>query len=153
MKTFRHIYSQIVSLENLTLALRKAQKGKSDKWRVADFIYRQESELLRLQYELINKKYMPGPYRTFNVYDKKKRLISAAPFRDRVIHHALCNLIEPLFEKSFIFDSYANRPGKGTHRAVKRCSQFARLNRYVLKCDIEKYFPSIDHEILKMLIG
>lgn len=133
--------------------MRKAQRGKKEAWRVAEFVYFQEKELLKLQQELQVKSYTPGPYCTFHVYDKKKRLISAAPFRDRVVHHALCNVVEPIFERHFIYDSYANRIGKGTHAAVRRCQQFARVNRYVLKCDIEKYFPSIDHQILKGLLS
>jgi len=79
-----------------------------------------------LQRELHGHTYRPGPYVNFYIHDPKRRLISAAPFRDRVVHHALCNLIEPIFERSFITDSYANRVGKGTHRALDRCQQFAR---------------------------
>jgi hypothetical protein len=80
-------------------------------------------------------------------------LISAAPFRDRVVHHALCNLIEPVIEKSFIYDSYANRAGKGTHKAMHRAQQFARRFKYVLTCDVRQFFPSIDHEILLFVIA
>ena len=79
-------------------------------------------------------------------------MISAAPYRDRVVHHALCHIIEPIFDKSLIFDTYANRKGKGTHRAIHRCQHFLRQNNWYLKCDIQKYFPSIDHEILKQAI-
>ena len=92
--------------------------------------------------------YRPGPYASFHIHEPKKRLISAAPFRDRVVHHALCNVIEPAFEASFIADSYANRVGKGTHRALNRCQAFARRYRYVLPCDVRQFFPSIDMEIL-----
>ncbi len=80
-------------------------------------------------------------------------MISAAPFRDRVVHHALCNVTSPILESGFIFDSYANRKGKGTHQAIGRCQSFMRQYRYVLKADIQKYFPSIDHEILKSLLA
>jgi RNA-directed DNA polymerase len=90
-----------------------------------------------------------GPYHSFFIHEPKRRLISAAPFRDRVVHHALCNLIEPIFERSFIDDSYANRAGKGTHRALDRCQAFARRNHYVLQCDIRQFFPSIDHALLR----
>ncbi|MDP2997713.1 MAG: reverse transcriptase/maturase family protein, partial [Bryobacterales bacterium] len=76
------------------------------------------------------------------------RLISAAPYRDRVVHHALCTVIEPVFERGFIYDSYANRVGKGTHAALDRSTEFARRFPYALKCDIEKYFPTIDHALL-----
>ncbi len=79
-------------------------------------------------------------------------MISAAPYRDRVVHHGLCNIIVPIFERTFIHDSYANRCGFGTHRALRRFTEFARSSRYVLQCDIKKYFPSIDHEILKSLL-
>lgn len=107
-----------------------------------------EREILQLQEELISKTYRPGGYREFTIYERKPRKISAAPFRDRVVHHALCNIMEPIFEKTFIFDSYACRKEKGTHKAVGRFSEFCRFNRFVLKADIKKYFPSIDHEIL-----
>ncbi|MFZ5517079.1 MAG: reverse transcriptase domain-containing protein [Candidatus Zhuqueibacterota bacterium] len=133
-------------------ALQKAQAGKKRKNNVTSFIYFQEESLFRLQQELVEKTYRPGPYTTFYIYDKKKRMISAAPFRDRVVHHALCRVIEPIFEAGFIEDSYANRKKKGTHWAVNRCSEFSRENKYVLKFDIKKYFPSIDHAILKTLI-
>ena len=95
------------------------------------------------------RRYRPGPYRHFFIHEGKRRKISAAPFRDRVVHHALCNVIEPAFERRFIFDSYANRVGKGTHRAVDRLQQFARRHRYVLRLDIVKHFPSLDHAILR----
>ena len=81
--------------------------------------------------------------------DSKRRLVSAAPFRDRVVHHALVNVIEPLFEPRFIGDSYANRVGKGTHRALDRCQEFARRYRYVLQCDVRQFFPSVDYAILR----
>ncbi|MDZ7292935.1 MAG: RNA-directed DNA polymerase [candidate division KSB1 bacterium] len=79
-------------------------------------------------------------------------MISAAPFRDRVVHHALMNVIGPILERSLVFDTYANRMGKGTRKAIRRFQQYMQQYRFVLKCDIKKYFPSIDHEILKLLI-
>jgi formylglycine-generating enzyme required for sulfatase activity len=109
--------------------------------------------LLELQEELHQFRYQPGAYRHFQIHDPKQRLISAAPFRDRVVHHALCNVIEPRFERRFIFDSYAHRPGKGTHRAVTRLQYFARRYRYVLRMDIVKHFPSIDHAILRHILA
>ena len=148
MKTFKNLFQQICSFENLLLAAKKAQKGKRFKKNVARFNIDLEKELVRLRRELLAHSYCPGKYHHFTVYEAKKRLISAAPYRDRVVHHALCNIIEPLFEQSFIYDSYACRKGKGTHKAVERFSEFARKNRYVFKCDIRKYFPSIDHQIL-----
>ena len=130
-------------------AARQAQKGKRYRDNVLEFNYNLEGELLRLQRELRAQQYVPGAYKTFKIRDPKPRLISAAPYRDRVVHHALCNIIEPLIERTFIADSYANRTGYGTHRALQRFTQFARSSRYVLQCDVRKYFPSIDHQILK----
>jgi retron-type reverse transcriptase len=120
---------------------------------VAAFEYALEPNLLALQEELLNQTYRTGGYRNFLIQESKKRKISAAPFRDRVVHHALCNVIEPIFDSRFYFHSYACRRGKGTHQAVMKCSEYAEKNRFVLKCDIRKFFPSVDHEVLKGLIG
>lgn len=149
MKTFKNLYPQICSFENLLLAVRKARRGKRYRTPTAKFHINLEKELPALQDALLNQTYLPGQYTEFYIYEPKKRMISAAPYRDRVAHHALCNIIEPLFESTFIYDSYANRMGKGTHKAIQRYQEFSRKNRYVLKCDIQKYFPSIDHKILK----
>ncbi len=147
------MYTQLCSWDNLLLSYRRASKGKRGHPSVAAFEYRLETNLLQLQQELATKRYQPGPYNSFYIHDPKRRLISAAPFRDRVVHHALCNVIEPLFEHRFIFDSYANRVGKGTHRALDRCQQFARRFRYVLQCDVRQFFPAIDHAILRETLG
>ncbi len=149
MKKFGKLYDKIYTFPNLLAAWYKARKGKRKTPAVAAFEANLEWELLRLSEELSAKTYRPGSYTTFKIYDPKERLISAAPFRDRVVHHALCNIIEPFFEKIFIYDSYANRKGKGTHRAIERYQYYARRYEYVLKCDIRKFFPSIDLQILK----
>jgi retron-type reverse transcriptase len=120
---------------------------------VAAFEYDLEGNLLRLEAELRDKTYRPGPYHSFHIHEPKRRLISAAPFRDRVAHHALCNVIAPLLERSFIDDSYANRVGKGTHRALDRCTAFMRRYRYVLACDVRQFFPSIDHALLRGILA
>jgi len=152
MKRRKNLYKDITAFPNLLEAARRAQKGKRFKNNVFSFNMELEKELLSIQESLINCSYQPGPYHAFKIFDPKERLISAASYRDRVVHHALCNIIEPIFERSFIYDSYANRTGKGTHKAIVRFQEFARKNRYALKADIRKYFPSIDHEILKALI-
>lgn len=152
MKTYNGLYSQICSFENLWKAADQAQRGKRFQENVAVFNLNREREIFRLKEELLSQTYYPGSYHEFFIYEPKKRLISAAPYRDRVVHHALCNIIEPIFEKTFIFDSYACRVGKGVHKAVDRFTKFCRNSQYVLKADISKYFPSIDHEILKSLI-
>lgn len=152
MKRYGYLWQQIIAFENLWQAARQAQRGKRFRPNVLEFNYDLESNLLKLQAELGNRTYQPGEYRTFEITDPKPRLISAAPYRDRVVHHALCNIIVPLIERSFIDDSYANRVGYGTHRALRQAVQFARSRRYLLQCDIRKYFPSLDHSILKQQI-
>ena len=91
----------------------------------AEFEFLLADHLLGLQQELLNKTYQPGKYHSFHIHEPKKRLISAAPFRDRVVHHALCKITTPYFEKQFIPTSYANRVGKGTHRALDLCQKYA----------------------------
>jgi retron-type reverse transcriptase len=134
--------------DNLYLAYRKARKGKRGRSPAAAFEYDLEANLVALQQELVECTYKPGVYYSFHIHEPKRRLISAAPFRDRVVHHALCNVIEPIFERSFIHDSYANRVGKGMHRALDRAQQFARRFGYVLQLDVRQFFPSIDHALL-----
>ncbi|GAB4351487.1 MAG: hypothetical protein Fur0042_19790 [Cyanophyceae cyanobacterium] len=152
MKRYGNLWPHIIDFENLLSAARKAQKGKRFRDNVLDFNYHLEANLLTLQHQLQTKTYQPGAYRTFLVMEPKRRTISAAPYRDRVVHHALCNLIVPIFENTFTRDSFANRFGYGTHRARDRFIRAARHHRYVLQCDIKKYFPSIDHNILKSRI-
>lgn len=152
MKRYGNLWPQIIDFENLLMASRQAQKGKRFRANVLDFNYRLELELLQLQTELTNLTYRPGAYRTFRIQDPKPRMISAAPYRDRVVHHALCNVIVPLLDRTLIHYTYANRLGYGTHRALKKFTEWSRQYRYCLQCDIQKYFPSIDHEILKSLI-
>ena len=152
MKRIANLWPELVSFTNLLKAARNASRGKRHLANVARFRFRLEDELIQLQDELESKTYQPGQYRTFEIFEPKRRMISAAPFRDRVVHHALCNVLEPVFEKSFVFDSYACRKGKGTHAAVDRAQQYTRCNAFVLKCDLRKFFPSVDHEILKTVI-
>lgn len=152
MKRFGNLYDELISFESLLFASRKARRGKRMKEGCATFEMNLEEELWRLHDELHNGTWVPGPYREFTIYERRPRKISAAPYRDRVVHHALCSAIEPVFERCFIHDSYACRVGRGTHAALERFTYFARRSRYLLKSDIRKYFPSIDHEILKVKI-
>ncbi|MBO3457467.1 RNA-directed DNA polymerase [Aetokthonos hydrillicola Thurmond2011] len=152
MKRHGNLWKDVIAFENLLTASRKAQRGKRFRDNVLSFNYNLEKELFQLQAELQSKTYNPGLYTTFRIFEPKPRLISAAPYRDRVVHHALCNIIAPIFERTFIHDSYANRVGFGSHRALRRFTSFARSSRYILQCDIRKYFPSIDHEILRSLV-
>jgi retron-type reverse transcriptase len=140
MKRHGHLWEGLISFENLLEAARKAQRGKRGRPNVEAFHFNLEAELWRLHDELAAHTYRPGPYRTFMIREPKPRQISAAPYRDRVVHHALCNVLEPIFERTFIFDSYACRRGKGSHAAVRRCQAFARRYRYAWKADVQKFF-------------
>jgi retron-type reverse transcriptase len=142
------LFERLASFSNLYQAAAQARRGKRFKDSTARFDRSLAANLVQLRDELLAGEYRPGPYHTFEIYEPAHRLISAAPYRDRVVHHALCSVIEPLFERSFIYDSYANRLGKGTHRALDRCTQYARRYSYVLRGDVRLFFPSIDHQIL-----
>jgi retron-type reverse transcriptase len=140
MKRYGKLWADVIDFQNLLIAAHKAQRGKRFRDNVLRFNYNLESELIQLQDQLQTKTYQPGTYKTFKVKEPKPRLISAAPYRDRVVHHALCNVIMPIFEPTLIRDSYANRVGFGSHRALKCFTQFSRSSCYVLQCDIHKYF-------------
>ncbi len=151
----RDLWGELCSYENLGLAYKKARKHKTTKDYVIKFEENLKENLLQLHSELIFHSYSPKPLVSFIIRDPKTRKISKSDFRDRVIHHALCNIIEPIFEKSFIYDSYANRKGKGPLKAVERFDYFKRKASrnnsrkcYVLKCDIRKYFDNVNHNIL-----
>ena len=170
MKTYKNLYTSIYNLSNLFLAWRKARKGKTKRGYVKEFEKDTLGNLLLLHEELKNETYYPKPLKIFILRDPKTRKISKSDFRDRVVHHALINLLEPIFDKTFIYDSCANRKGKGNLFALKRFDKFVRKvsrngkitfnkfndNNYVagfcLKADIKRYFETINHKILINLI-
>ncbi len=143
------LQEQLWNWDNLQWAYQNASRGKRGRGATAAFEYVLADNLLQLQSELREQTYQPGKYNSFYIHEPKKRLISAAPFRDRVVHHALCSVTVFHYEKQFIPESYANRVGKGTHRALDRAEQFAYRFPYVLQCDVKQFFPSIDHAILR----
>lgn len=148
------LFERIYDYENLYQAYLLARRQKRYRGQVLDFSYNLEGNLIRLQNELLWKTYQIGPYRQFKVYEPKERLISALPFRDRVVQHAICRVVESIFENPMIYDSYACRTGRGSLRAANRLSYFigkSGTNKY-LKCDIKKYFQSINVPILKTII-
>ncbi|MDC8449327.1 MAG: reverse transcriptase/maturase family protein [Nitrospira sp.] len=149
MKQIDGIWDTVTCFENLLRAYRTARRGKRSKRGVAEFGLNLERELLALQRVLRERTYQPSEYRLFTIYERKPRVIAAAPFRDRVVHHAIMQVIEPLFDRTFLSDSYACRKAKGVHAAVDRYQAWAQTYRYVLKMDVQQYFPSIDHELLK----
>ncbi len=153
MKTYKRLFPQICDFENLYHAFMQARRGKRRQPNVAAFEFDLEENLVTLQQQLRQEDYWPGHYTHFTLYEKKPRRISAAPFRDRVVHHALTQVIEPIWERRFTHDSYACRKGKGTHAALDRVTKFARRYPYVLQCDVVQFFPSIDHAILENLLA
>ena len=153
MKRTGGLWKGLVSLDNLFAAAKAAARGKRFRPDVALFLMNLEDEIIELQAELESGSYLPGPYRTFIRKEKKRRMISAAPFRDRVIHHALTRIIEPIFERRFVPNSFACRKGFGTHKALNSAMDGCARFRYVLKCDVVKYFASIDHLLLNSLLA
>lgn len=152
MKRYGNLFETFVSFENLHSAFKKARKGTSKKKETQEFEFWLEPNLLALKEELENGTYTPAPYRYFKIFEPKERIISVAAFKDRVVHHALVNILEPIFERVFIHDSYATRKGKGTHKAVKKAQHFLGRTGWFWKTDIDKYFDNINHEILFRLI-
>jgi retron-type reverse transcriptase len=148
-------YSDVYDFANLYDAYLKARKQKRYRGEVLQFSYNIEQGLLTLQQELKEKTYTVGKYRPFIIYEPKKRQIVALPFRDRIVQHALNNIIEPLFDRRMISDSFACRVGKGTHAVAKRVSYFMGKpsNIYYLKLDVKSFFASIDRNILKAIVG
>ena len=147
MKSYKNLYPHICDFDNLLQAYYRARQGKKQTSEMYAFHFNLEENLWDLHHDLLTGSYQPGAYRNFYIHDPKRRKISAAPFRDRLVHHALCAVIEPLFERKFIDDSYANRKGKGTHKALDRAHRWVRRYPYALKADILKFFPSVDHQI------
>lgn len=152
MKRVGDLWPDIAHFTSLLQASRRAAEGKRRRADVAAFFLNLEPELLQLERELREGSYAPGAYRTFRILDPKPRQISAAPFRDRVVHHALTGVLEPIFERRFSPNSFACRVGKGTHAALERAKFGVARYRYCLRCDVRKYFASIDHEILLGLL-
>lgn len=147
------LFAQIASFQNLHRAARVAARGKRYRGPVAQFLLRMESECLALADELQAGRWQPAGYHVFEIVDPKRRTICAAPFRDRVVHQAIVQVVEPRFERAFVADSYSCRQGKGTHRALDRVARWAREYPWALKLDVEKYFPSIDHEVAMRLLA
>ncbi|MBI4117038.1 hypothetical protein HY449_04820 [Candidatus Pacearchaeota archaeon] len=170
MKTYKHLYGKLCSKENIYLAYKNARKRKSKKSSVIEFEINLNENFKELQNELINLTYKPRPLRRFIVRDPKTRTIHASAFRDRIVHHAIINIIQPIFERRFISDSYASIKKKGVHAAVKRFDYFKKcvsqnglvvkmggqngncVQGYCLKADIRHYFDTVSHEILILIL-
>jgi RNA-directed DNA polymerase len=159
VKIYKNVFEKIISTENLFLAWDKFKKGKRQKLDVQKFEFNLEENLFKLQRELKSQTYIHGPYKSFYIQDPKLRNIHKAKVKDRILHHAVFNILSPIFETAFIPHSFSCRVGKGTHKGVNQLASFLRKvsknNRracFVLKCDIKKFFYTIDHQILISII-
>ncbi len=165
MKKYKNLYKKLYTKENLISAYKKARKGKRSKNYVINFESNLNKNLRILQEQLKNKTYFPTKLRKFIVRDPKTRTIHSSIFRDRIVHHAIINIIQPIYEKIFIHDSFASRKNKGTHIAIERFEYFVNkissngmkiknphtnnsIKGYVLKADVKHYFNTIDHDVL-----
>lgn len=157
---FAHPYENIISVENLLAAWKEFVRGKRGKRDVQEFQHRLMDNIFALHRELATGTYKHGPYHAFKISDPKPRDIHKATVCDRLVHHAVYRQLYPFFDRTFISDSYSCRRRKGTHKAMNRFREFAyKASRnhtgtaWVLKCDIRKFFASIDQSILLKIVG
>lgn len=153
MKTHKNLWSQFISPENFDLAARRALRGKKSKYSARRFLRNRDAKLQKLRDALENGTFKTGRYRVFTIYEPKQRNIYMLPlYPDHIVHHALMNVLAPIWQKLFIYDSFACIPGRGLHAASRRCAKLVRKNKYVLQCDIRKFYPSIGHDIMVRII-
>ena len=159
METYNNLYLKICSINNLANAWQKARRGKAKKPYVIEFEQNLRANLLKLRKELLEQVYQPESLKTFILRDPKTRKISVSAFRDRIVHHAIINVLGQIFEKIFIYDSCANQIGKGNLFAVRRFDKFKRKITknntqcaYCFKADIKHYFQEVNHEVLLKII-
>lgn len=153
MKRYGNLYSKLVSMDNIELAYRNARKHKTWQTQVKRVDKHKDVLLHKLQTSLINHTFTTAPYRTKDIYEPKHRVIYILPFYpDRIVQHAIVNILSPIWDKMFIYDSYACRKNKGQHKGSKRCMEYAMKYEYCLQGDISKFYPSIHHDLLKQII-
>jgi RNA-directed DNA polymerase len=155
MKRIGNLYHQICSLDNLRLAESKARKGKKKQYGVRLFARNYEANLLAIHQSLVNKTYRTSEYKIKTIVEKKERIVYKLPYIDRVVHHGIMNPLEQMFVSVFTTDTYSCIKKRGihkAHRAVKRALLDQPGTQYYLKLDIHKFYPSVDHDILKALL-
>jgi len=153
MKRHNNLYDEIISLDNLQIAYNKAKKGKSYQKTVRKIAKNIDVLLVKLHDKLAQGDYHTSKYKTKTIYEPKERLIYILPFYpDRIVHHAVMNVLEPIWDNLMYAHSYACRKGKGMHKGSSLCMVYTRKYKYVLKCDVSKFYPSINHNLLKRLI-
>lgn len=153
MKRHGNLFSRVVAYDNIELAYRKARKGKAWQNVVRKFDRRRHIRLKKIRKDLVTRRFQTSPYKEKIIHEPKTRTIYILPFSpDRIVQHAVMNIVEPIWDNMFIYDSYACRKGKGLHAGSLRTMQFVRKYAYCLKCDISKFYPSIVHDILFRLV-
>jgi RNA-directed DNA polymerase len=157
MKTYKNLFNSFISTDNFYNAFYKSRKAKPNNYKTLEFQYNLENNIYNIINIIKNNNYnlCSKDYNVFVIYEPKKRIIKSLEFKHKVIQFALCNILEPIFEKSFIFHSYACRKNKGTHKCVLNIHNLILNNnklKFYLKCDVKKYFQSVDHDILKKII-
>lgn len=149
MKRYKNLWDKFISMDNLELAAKKAVQSKKNKPETKFFLEHKTELLEKLQKMLIDGTFTTSPYKTRRIFEPKERVIYILPlFPDHVLHHALINILGPIWQSSFVKDSFACIPGKGLHRASKAIMRFVRKYKYVLQCDIRKFYPSINHSVM-----
>ncbi len=153
MKRYGNLYEKIISIDNLYLAYNKARSGKNWQKAIKQFGENVDANLSDIRDSLSQKTFTTSPYKIKLIYEPKEREIFILPFApDRIVQHAIMNIIEPIWESLFIHDSYACRKGKGIHAGSRRAMEFIRKNSYCMQCDISKFYPSINHDVLFEII-
>lgn len=153
MKRYKSLWDEFISKENFALAAKKAVRSKKNKKSTQKFLADSENLLEKLRQSLIDGTFRTSNYRVFTIFEPKKRDIYELPlYPDHIVHHAIINILGPIWQKSFISDSYACIPGRGLHAASKRIMQFVRRNKYFLQCDVRKFFPSINHDVMMNIL-
>jgi retron-type reverse transcriptase len=153
MKRHGNLWSKIITTENIALAYKKARKGKGWQHKVQNFEKNLEDNLENIRQSLIEKSFTTSEYRVKEVYEPKQRTIYILPFApDRIVQHAVMNVLEPIWNSMMIEDSYACRQGKGQHSASRRTMQWVRKYKYCFQADVKKFYPSINHDILMNIV-
>ncbi len=154
MKTHKHLWDDFISTENFAIAAKRAVRSKRSKKSTKRFLRHADVKLAALRERLQSGKYKTSQYTAFMIHEPKQRIIFMLPlYPDHILHHALINILGPIWQKMFIADSYACIPGRGLHAASRRCAELVRKNKYVLQCDVKKFYPSINHDVMMRIIS
>lgn len=153
VRKYGNLWDRITSLENLELAFQKAKKGKTSYTAVTKFEEDKDNNLKKIREDLLNKRFKTSKYQTKTIYEPKERTIYVLPFYpDRIVQHALINILEPIFVGMFIKDTYACIKDRGLHKGSVRTTEYIKRNKYCLKCDIRKFYPSVNHDVLYKIL-